>query len=279
MAADLKYSTIKSGARNVTSYAHVTKSTARFYDHILPKYDLIFPTHRREQATLARFLYRSFFCKGRVKTILDAACGNGTLLHELSSLAEYKLYGTDISWQGIAIANKLCGDRVTLRRGDWLSLQGRENFFDAVICTGNSLAHLPPQHLKRVVETFTSLLKPSGLLIADTYSDREWALCQGANVVPRSLSRDGDNYYVVAFTDKFKTLRRISYTIKGVHVIKFDGNGFPLKVDTYNVVQYLLKPTILLKGIRSTREFSQVRKFHLPSNSRFCYFVARKRES
>ena len=64
-----------------------------------------------------------------------------------------------------------------IEEGNWLSLQETqitvpEGGFDAVICLGNSFAHLPDfqgdlSNQKLAIENFKDMLKPGGVLFID----------------------------------------------------------------------------------------------------------------
>jgi glycine N-methyltransferase len=121
----------------------------------------------------------------RCKEILDAACGTGVdsvmLLEE-----DYNLVSCDASDKMLKTAYKTRWDRRKeeqfdkweIEEANWLTLPSDisapsgSTGFDAIICMGNSFAHLPDFHgdqrdHKLAIANFYELLKPGGILIID----------------------------------------------------------------------------------------------------------------
>jgi len=67
--------------------------------------------------------------------ILDVSCGTGEFLQELAKRKKMKLFGTDISSQMIAKAQKKLGNLVQLKKADVHNLPFRDNYFDYVVST------------------------------------------------------------------------------------------------------------------------------------------------
>jgi len=119
------------------------------------------------------------------KRVLDAACGTG--VDSVMLLEEgFEMVSSDASDKMLKEAYKTRWDRRKepafdkwiVEEGNWLTLE--ENLgefkgpkgFDAIVCMGNSFAHLPDfagdQHDHRLaIDNFHRLLKPGGLLIID----------------------------------------------------------------------------------------------------------------
>jgi SAM-dependent methyltransferase len=279
MAKNIEISGSKIILGSIFDYDQVRKDVSKFYDRILPKYDLIFPRHRVEQRELANFLHTHFFKVNNVKKILDIACGNGALLNEFSQLGEYDLYGMDASPRGIDYAKSICRNGATLKRGDWLSFKGPRRAFDAVLCTGNSIAHLPPQYLLRVMKKFSALLRPGGLLIVDVYSNAEWNLSERQKIVPRSCIRQADSVLVVAFTDQLRKQQNIKFTMKSVNIMRFGLDGLPInyEIESFETVQFVVKYFDLFQAIKKTGMFKKIKRLAVFDEGRFTYLVATKK--
>lgn len=132
--------------------------------------------------------YREFFCnllnENGIRHILDVACGTGV---DSIMLLEnnFKVTSTDASDKMLKQAWKIrwqhrkeeAFDNWEIEEGNWLSLQETqitvpEGGFDAVICLGNSFAHLPDfqgdlSNQKLAIENFKDMLKPGGVLFID----------------------------------------------------------------------------------------------------------------
>ncbi|XP_074662169.1 glycine N-methyltransferase-like [Tubulanus polymorphus] len=122
------------------------------------------------------------------KTILDVACGTGI---DSSMLVEegYKVTSTDASDKMLKYALKERWerrkderfDKWVIEEANWLNLEddldnaGVEEAgsgFDAVLCLGNSFAHLPDfegnqSNHKLALANFASMVKPGGILMID----------------------------------------------------------------------------------------------------------------
>jgi len=282
MSNSIKFSKNEFKVSNILDYKQVLKATANFYDHILPKYNLIFPRHEEEQKNFASFLHAKIFKNNSYKKICDVACGNGALLYELSKLGKgkYILYGVDISQQGIRCAKKLLGNKATLLQKDWLSLNELEklkNYFDVVICTGNAIAHLPPSCLNEALQNFSAIIKPGGMLIIDTYSDSEWGLCEMQKITPRSCIIQRKKFLVVIFQDTFQEKNNLKYTIKSVDIIGFNLGGLPKRMESFEIIQFVTKSTDLLKAINASKKFEKITNLNITHSKRFACLMAQKK--
>merc|ERR1712223_1659083 len=131
-----------------------------------------------------QFLVNTLKSKG-CRRILDAACGTG--VDSVMLLEDgFEVVSSDASDKMLKTAYKLRWDRRRetafdnwiIQEANWLTLhenmkeyKGDEGF-DAIICMGNSFAHLPyfsgDQHeQRRAIANFHSLLKPGGVLVID----------------------------------------------------------------------------------------------------------------
>jgi len=119
------------------------------------------------------------------KTVLDAACGTGVDSVMLLDNG-FEVVSVDASDKMLKTAYKIRWDRRkepsydkwVIEEANWLSLDedievpGSSAGFDALICMGNSFAHLPDFHgdqreQRRAIENFHSLIRPGGILVID----------------------------------------------------------------------------------------------------------------
>jgi SAM-dependent methyltransferase len=111
--------------------------------------------------------YRRWFAKVGVQSLLDAACGTG---HHAAMFHSWglRVEGADISPAMIDCARRNFGEPEGLR---WVVRGFQEPIpcpksFDAVLCTGNSLALAPDQAtVQTALRQMLSAVRPGGLLI------------------------------------------------------------------------------------------------------------------
>jgi len=142
--------------------------------------------------------YKSFLVnllrQKRVSTILDTACGTG--VDSVMLLEEgFQMTSSDASDKMLKVAHKTRWERRkearfedwTIEEANWLSLEEDiekpPGGFDAVICMGNSFAHLPDFHgdqsdHKKCFENFSSMVKPGGIFIID-HRNYDYILANG----------------------------------------------------------------------------------------------------
>ncbi len=120
--------------------------------------------------------------------MLDAACGVGFDALSLHRRG-FRVTATDASPAMAARARErlaAAGADVSVTRCHWAELPDRFGpEFDAVLCTGNSLAHAPSTTARRAaLGGFANVLLPGGTLIVDT---QDWSVVHG-----RGDHRDDD---------------------------------------------------------------------------------------
>ena len=97
--------------------------------------------------------------------LLDAGCGTGSLLKELSgSGKELNLYGIDLSPEMVNAARVKLKDKkhIELYEGSAADLPFESNFFDYVVCANSLHHHANPN--QSLVE-MARVLKPGGVMI------------------------------------------------------------------------------------------------------------------
>ncbi|CAL8363772.1 unnamed protein product [Arctogadus glacialis] len=125
----------------------------------------------------------SLLKKEGVKNVLDVACGTG--VDSIMLLEDgFKMVSVDASDKMLKYALKSRWDRRkepafdqwVIEESNWLSLpediQKPGDGFDAVICLGNSFAHLPDfkgdqSDQKLALQNIATMVKPGGILIID----------------------------------------------------------------------------------------------------------------
>lgn len=121
----------------------------------------------------AGFLHQIFKDHG-VRKVLDMACGIGGHSIELAKLG-YRVVGVDVSQKMLELAKAKAtkaGIEVRFIHGDITQLSSLLNEetlafpFDAVICMGNSLAHLPDEEsLRKTLDETSKVLCSGGVLV------------------------------------------------------------------------------------------------------------------
>lgn len=107
--------------------------------------------------------------KKPVRTVLDLACGTGSLTRELAGRG-YELVGVDLSEDMLSIAEEKCRDlpvrpRFFCQSMDALRLPGR---VDACVCCLDSVNYvLKPQKLQKAFRRVHEVLEPGGLFLFD----------------------------------------------------------------------------------------------------------------
>lgn len=107
--------------------------------------------------------------KKPVRTVLDLACGTGSLTRELACRG-YEVTGVDLSEDMLSIAEEKCRDlparpRFFCQPMERLCLPGR---VDACVCCLDSVNYvLKPQKLQRAFRRVYEVLEPGGLFLFD----------------------------------------------------------------------------------------------------------------
>jgi SAM-dependent methyltransferase len=118
-----------------------------------------------------------------LRSILDLACGAGTLTIQLARLAA-RVTAIDVSEPMLGAARKLCGGLVNVEfvRADYRVFCLNERF-DVVVCACDSLNYLTdPAELVRVFRCVSQHLNPHGLFVFDALDDRGFRQYSGRYV-------------------------------------------------------------------------------------------------
>lgn len=150
------------------------EASARPYS--LPRYyEIAFDMNRKQEVDFLVHCFRTY-ARGRVRAVLDLACGTGPHLVRLARRG-YRMTGLDLSPENIAFLRQRAdalGLDVDLVVGDMTRFR-RPRPVDAVICMQDSQGHLLTNatitaHLRCVGRA----LRPGGLYVFDRYMCSSW---------------------------------------------------------------------------------------------------------
>ncbi len=177
-------------------------SVIDFYDQLSPFYHLIYPDW---EASIARQSTQldSVICElwgGRVKTVLDAACGVGTQAIGLAQLG-YQVTGSDISVAAVRRAEREAGQRgleINFGCADLRSLSSSySDSFDLAIACDNAIPHLlsDEEIQKAFRELYRCVASGGGCLVS--VRDYGPAESKETKVIPYGVRTDGDRQFLV----------------------------------------------------------------------------------
>ncbi|MEU5046856.1 class I SAM-dependent DNA methyltransferase [Streptomyces griseorubiginosus] len=138
---------------------------------IAPFYDLV-KSHRNHDAEAASIRGLIQQHAPQAKTVLEVACGTGTLL---ARLKEYDRIGVDASEPMLAVARKKLGDEVALHHGKMQDFQLPRPGADVLLLLDGAIGYAGPAELEPTLSTFARHLVSGGLLIIEPwYTPEEW---------------------------------------------------------------------------------------------------------
>ncbi|MHB0859569.1 MAG: class I SAM-dependent methyltransferase [Anaerolineae bacterium] len=171
------------------------------YAGLAERYDLLFKSSEGPEPEMEAF-FRRLVAEHRIKRVLDCACGTGHELRLMRSIG-CQVVGSDVSPSMLAQAQRnmdIWGIDVPLHQMDYRQLPGRfEQPFDAVLCLGSSIAHMPDEHQAlRAFRSMYGVLHEGGVLVlSQGTSDRQW--------------REKPRFLLVANTTSYTRLFAIDY--------------------------------------------------------------------
>lgn len=95
--------------------------------------------------------------------ILDAGCGDGRFLGELSKISNTKIYGVDYSSRAIEFT-KLFVPQAEVTAADLSNLPYEDNFFQQIFLI-ETLEHIPPDKINSILSELRRVLKKDGQLV------------------------------------------------------------------------------------------------------------------
>jgi glycine/sarcosine N-methyltransferase len=139
-----------------------------FY-HILAKYyDEPFPIKEPQKK-----FFREYLESNRLTSVLDVGCGTGSYVLNLSN-SDIRAMGVDLSTDMVEIAASRAresGSSAEFAKANMLDLSTVSQDFDAVLCIGNTLAHLNGEvEIQQALKQFS--LKGSHLILQVVNYDR-----------------------------------------------------------------------------------------------------------
>jgi SAM-dependent methyltransferase len=173
-----------------------------FYDELAPHYHLVYGDWSASIARQARELDAVIRERwdGRVRDVLDAACGVGTQALGLAGLG-YRVTASDVSPAAVARAQREAGARgleLAFAVADLRELSSRHGRgFDLVIACDNAIPHLlsDGEILAAFREMFACTRPAGGCIV----SARDYAAMElgGTRMVPFGVKHEGDVRYSV----------------------------------------------------------------------------------
>ena len=134
-----------------------------------PDYDLLHDEYLTSWQTEQDLLELTLALQGRTGRVLDVPCGTGRLAHRLGLLG-YDVLGVDESERFISLGRRQAeglNGAAELRFGDLRALEGLGTF-DVIINWFNSFGYFSTATNQRVLQGFSSALRPGGCLIINT---------------------------------------------------------------------------------------------------------------
>ena len=163
------------------------------FEDIAPFYDLV-KSHRNHdgEAAAIRSLIQQHAPQAR--TILEVACGTGTLLARFNG---YERIGVDASELMCEQARKKLGDEVTLLRGKMQDFQLPQPGVDVLLLLDGAIGYAGPAELEPTLQGFARHLVSGGLLVVEPwFTPDEW---------------EPGKVRVTHHADEFVTVVRVAY--------------------------------------------------------------------
>jgi len=155
-------------------YKKIVEKVKETYDSLADVFDYFYPAITLNTNNFIQNLHK-FLQKHAVKKILDCACGTGRELIPLAETRAYELIiGSDLSAKMLEKASKKAkGLAIDWIQSEWLELPQKlqYNNFDAILCVGNPLTHIPPWSYVKVFSSIFQLLRNGGIFIVN---ERNW---------------------------------------------------------------------------------------------------------
>ncbi|MGO4417251.1 class I SAM-dependent methyltransferase [Streptomyces sp. MCAF7] len=141
------------------------------FTDIAPFYDLV-KSHRNHdgEAAAIRGLIQQH--APQAKTVLEVACGTGTLLARLQG---FERIGVDASEPMLSQARKKLGDEVALHHGKMQDFSLPRPGVDVLLLLDGAIGYAGPAELEPTLATFARHMASGGLLVVEPwYTPDEW---------------------------------------------------------------------------------------------------------
>jgi SAM-dependent methyltransferase len=161
------------------------------YDVFAKFYDAVMGDRSEATERLRAFIREAH---PRAKTVLELACGTGSVLKQLSE--RYDVWGLDLSRQMLAIARRKV-PHAKLSRQNMVKFQLRESF-DVVCCVFDSINHVPAfADWRRLFANVYDHLSAGGVFIFDINSQKK---LNRHIAEPAWVHRFGNNFLIMKVT-------------------------------------------------------------------------------
>jgi SAM-dependent methyltransferase len=247
------------------------------FDTFQPYYDLMVDW----EARIGREgpFFQRVFSNVSARRVLDCACGTG---HHVRLFARWGLeaVGTDLSPLMIEQARRdtrAADTRLRFEVADFRDLPAHfPQPFDAIICTGNSLALAgSPEGLRQAIKSMAAVLAPNGVLVLHTLNYA--VIPEGANVYEGPRVRLVEDREIL-FLKVFRKMRRLCNL--DIVVLEKQADEWK-KIETHARAWALEQPE--LESLVTTAKFGRLQwyggyepKPFDPAASRDMILVARK---
>jgi len=148
-------------------YRKIIEKVKQSYGSLAEVFDYFYPPFEHKNKFIQ--LLHEYLQLKKVKKLLDCSCGTGRVLIPLAMTETYKLVvGSDLSPEMLERAKKKSVNfPIKWIRSEWTELPQNIKYrnFDAIICLGNPMAHVPPWSYKAIFSNIYKLLKKGGIFL------------------------------------------------------------------------------------------------------------------
>ncbi len=243
------------------------------YDALAQNYDILTRDVPYEQT--ADYLQALFFKENaRVKSVLDLACGTGTLTCLLAERG-FDMIGADMSPEMLAVA---AGKALDMENAPMFINQPMQSLdlygtVDAAVCTLDGINHIEPEMLGEVLRRVLLFLEPGGLFVFDILTPGALRRMDGEIFIDES-----DGVYCVWRADFDDRQNACGYVTD-----LFTRDGSRWVRNTTEHTEYAYDPagleTLLTKqGFCGVKYYGDMTFEAPPESARRIFFTARKPE-
>jgi ubiquinone/menaquinone biosynthesis C-methylase UbiE len=217
------------------------------FTDIAPFYDLV-KSHRNHDAEAASIRGLIHQYAPQAKTVLEVACGTGTLL---ARLKEYERVGVDASEPMLAVARKKLGDGVALVHGKMQDFRLPRPGADVLLLLDGAIGYAGLAELEPTLQQFARHLVDGGLLIVEPwYTPDEWE--------PKKV-------HVTHHADDVATVVRVAYGYPDGRIDFHTTIGTSAGLHVFDeCYDFTLHPEDVMKAAFMAAEFIEVRKEAAP---------------
>ncbi len=173
-----------------TKYKSIVRDVKRTYKQLAVKFDYFYPPLKPRNKFIGNL--HDFLQSHGVKKLLDCSCGTGRELIPLALKGAYDLVvGSDLSPEMIEQAKQKSVELpIKWIESDWIELPYKIGYrdFDAIICLGNSMAHVPPWSYKAIFSNISKMIKRGGVFLLNRRNiEAELGISKFKNNIPLTL--------------------------------------------------------------------------------------------